>query len=94
MLSRFELLKSPAFKVGSYKQHLLEFLVELVQVELKVGAELGNEPLQLLPLSSIETRQSSNLDSLLATIHRPRIAVVLYIVQALLKVLKRSELRL
>ncbi len=56
--------------------------------------ELGNEPLQLLLLGSIEARRSSNLSSLSATIHRPRVAVVLYIVQALLKVLKRGELRL
>ncbi len=94
MLSGFELLESPAFEVGSCEQHLLELLVEFVQMELEVGAELGNKPLQLLLLSSVEARQSSNLGSLSATIHRPRVAIVLYIVQALLEVLERGKLRL
>ncbi len=49
--------------------------------------------MQLLPLGSIETRQPSNLSGPLATVHRPRVAIVLYIVQALLKVLERSKLR-
>ncbi len=56
MLSRFELLESPALKVGSCEQHLLKFLVELVRVELEVGTELGNKSLQLLLLGSIEAR--------------------------------------
>ncbi len=63
-------------------------------MELEVGAELGNKPLQLLLLGSIEARQSSNLGSLLATVCRPGVAIVLYVVQALLEVLERSELRL
>ncbi len=94
MLSRFELLESPAFKVGSCKQHLFKFLVELVRMELEVGAELGNKPLQLLLLGSIEARQSSNLGSPLAAVRRLGVAIVLYIVQALLEVLECGKLRL
>ncbi len=93
-LGRFEPLESPAFEVGGCEQHLLEFLVELVRMELEVGAKLGDEPLQLLPLGSIEARQSSNLGSPSAAVRRPGVAIVLYIVQALLEVLERYELRL
>ena len=49
-------------------------------MELEVGAELGNKPLQLLLLGSVKSRQSSNLGSLLAMVCRPGVAAVLYIV--------------
>ena len=92
-LSRLELLQYSSLEVGSYKQHFLEVLPELVRVKLEVGPKLGKEPLKVLPLGPVESRWRSDLS--VPSGRRDRglqIAPGLHIVQALLDSLERGDL--